>query len=101
MIVANQKGTARPIFSESCVVGVKVYGSSPSMFREIRNSIRDARSSAHLCPGTFTGRSSSWVNRPINQFCRVSSRLFSHRSVGVGKRIQGSVRARAIRGMPR
>lgn len=98
--VASQKGTAKPIFSESWVVGVKVYGSRPNIFREIKNNIREANNRAHLCPGTFTGRKSSCVNRPMNQFCRVSRRLFNHRSVGVGKRIQGRVRARAIRGMP-
>lgn len=46
--VASHRGTARPMFIESCVVGVKVYGSSPSMFSEIRKIISEARISAQL-----------------------------------------------------
>lgn len=86
---------------DSCVVGVKVYGRRPNMFRDIKNNIKDANIRAHLCPGRFTGRKSSRVSRPINQFWRVSIRLFSHRVVGVGKSSQGRVRAKAIKGMPR
>ena len=82
-------------------MGVKVYGRRPSMLRDIRNNIREASRTAHLCPGRFTGRNSSRVSRPMNQFWRVSSRLFNHRVVGVGKRSQGRVRARAIKGMPK
>lgn len=71
------------------------------MLREMRKTIKEVRRRAHLCPGMFTGIKSSWANRPRNQFCRVRRRLLSQRSVGVGKRIQGRVRARAIRGIPR
>lgn len=46
--VANQRGRARPMFSDSCVVGVKVYGSRPNMLSVMRNSIRDVRIRAHL-----------------------------------------------------
>ena len=56
--VASQKGTAIPIFRDSWVVGVKVYGRSPSMFRVSRKSIREVRRAAHLCPGWFRGRRS-------------------------------------------
>jgi len=48
--VPSQRGTASPMLIESCVVGVKVYGSNPSMLREIRNSIKEVRIRAHLCP---------------------------------------------------
>lgn len=99
--VASQRGNARPILRESCVVGVNVYGRSPNMFREIKNSIKEASMAAHLCPGRLTGRKSSRVRRPINQFWRVSKRLFSHRVVGAGNRSQGRVRARVIKGIPR
>jgi len=99
--VASHRGNARPMLRDSCVVGVKVYGRRPSMFREIRKSIREVSRTAHLCPGRLTGMKSSWANRPMNQFCSVSSRLFNHRVVGVGKRIQGRVKAKAIKGMPR
>ena len=58
MTVANQRGTASPIFSESCVVGVNVYGRRPSMFSVIRKSIREVKSVAHLCPPRLMGRRS-------------------------------------------
>ena len=65
--VANQRGTARPMLRDSCVVGVNVYGSSPSMLRVIRKSISDVRIRAHLWPPGFRGRRSCCVNRLINQ----------------------------------
>lgn len=99
--VANHKGTASPMFIDSWVVGVKVYGSSPSMFREIRNSISDANSRAHLWPPILMGANICDVNRLINQPCKVKRRLFSHREVGAGKSSHGSRSARAIRGTPR
>lgn len=99
--VASQRGTAKPMLRDNCVVGVKVYGKRPSILRVIRNSIRDVRIKAHLWPPRFKGNKSCWVNRLINQFCRVISRLLSHRAEGVGKRIQGRLRARAIRGIPK
>lgn len=83
------------------MVGVKVYGKRPSIFKEIKNIIREASSRAHLWPGTLIGLKSSYVNRLMNQLWRVSSRLFSHRVVGAGSKSHGSVSARAIRGTPR
>lgn len=53
--VASQSGTANPIFSDSCVVGVKVYGNRPSILMVIRKIINDTRRSAHLCPPMFRG----------------------------------------------
>lgn len=53
--VASQSGTARPMFKDSCVVGVKVYGRRPSMLIVIRNTIKEVSISAHLCPPTFRG----------------------------------------------
>ena len=82
--VASQRGTASPMLRDSCVVGVKVYGRSPSMFRVIRNSIREVKIRAHLWPPRFRGRRSCWVKRLMNQFCSVRRRLFNHRAVGVG-----------------
>ena len=99
--VANQRGNARPIFNDSCVVGVKVYGRRPNIFNEIKSTIREVSNTAHLCPGIFTGMKSSYANRPINQFCNVRTRLFNHRVVGAGKRSQGKVRANPIKGTPR
>ena len=46
--VASQRGTASPIFKESCVVGVKVYGRRPNMFSVIRKIISEVKSVAHL-----------------------------------------------------
>lgn len=67
MTVANQKGTASPRLSESCVVGVKVYGRRPSMLRESRNTIREAKIRAQACPPLLMGKRSCWVNRLTNQ----------------------------------
>lgn len=53
--VASHRGTANPIFNDSWVVGVKVYGRRPSMLIVIRNTINEANRSAHLCPPTFRG----------------------------------------------
>lgn len=46
--VASQRGTARAMFRESWVVGVKVYGRRPSILMEIRNTISDENIRAHL-----------------------------------------------------
>lgn len=43
------------MLSDSCVVGVKVYGRSPNMLIVIKKIIREASSRAHLCPPTFSG----------------------------------------------
>lgn len=40
------------------------------------------------------------MKRLINQVCKVSRRLFSHRLVGVGKISQGVIIAKVIRGIP-
>lgn len=82
-------------------MGVNVYGRSPSILREIRKSIKDAKRAAHLCPPGLIGRRSCCVKRARSQPCKVKRRLFSHRLVGEGKRSQGRVRARAISGIPR
>lgn len=101
MTVISQSGTARAMFKESCVVGVNVYGRSPSMLMEIRNTINDVNIRAHLCPPMFSGRRSCCVNRLMNQPCRVRRRLFIQREVGAGKRVHGRRRAMAINGMPK
>lgn len=46
--VINHRGTARAMFSDSCVVGVNVYGRRPSMLRDISITISDERIRAHL-----------------------------------------------------
>lgn len=99
--VISQRGTASAMFRESWVVGVKVYGRRPSMLMEIRKTIREANIRAHLCPPMFSGRRSCWVNRLMNQLCRVNRRLLTHREDGAGKSVHGRRRARAIRGMPK
>jgi len=99
--VASQRGTANPKLRESCVVGVKVYGSKPSILRVIKKSIRDVKRAAHLWPPGLMGRRSCCAKRLMNQPCKVKSRLFNHRLVGAGNNNQGRLRARAIRGIPR
>jgi hypothetical protein len=56
--VANHRGTAKPKLRESCVVGVKIYGIKPNIFRVSKNIISEARRGAHLCPPTFRGKKS-------------------------------------------
>lgn len=56
--VASHSGIARPMFKESCVVGVNVYGRRPSIFRVIRNNIKEVNRTAHLWPPKLRGRRS-------------------------------------------
>ena len=65
--VASHRGTAKPMFRESWVVGVKVYGNRPSIFKVIKKTIKDVNKSAHLCPLRPSGSISCCVNRLINQ----------------------------------
>ena len=99
--VASHSGTASPMFRDSCVVGVKVYGRRPNMLIVMRNTIREASSSAHLCPPTLSGNISWLVNRLINHVWTVISRLFTHRDGGVGNSTHGSAIAMAMSGIPR
>lgn len=101
MTVASQRGTASPMLRESWVVGVKVYGRRPSILSEIKKIINEARIVAHLWPPRLIGRKSWCTNCLMNQFCRVRRWFFTQREEGAGKRTQGKVRARAIRGIPR
>lgn len=82
------------------MVGVKVYGRRPRVLRVMRKTIREVNSTAHLWPPVFRGRRSCWVNRLINQPCRLDRRLFSQRGDGEGNKTQGRVRAIAIKGIP-
>lgn len=82
--VASHSGTANPIFNDSWVVGVKVYGRSPSRLVVIKNNIKDVRRIAHLWPPTLRGINSCCVKRLMNHPCRVNNRLFSQREEGVG-----------------
>ena len=82
--MASHRGTANPILSDSCVVGVKVYGSRPNILMVIRKIINEANRSAHLCPPTFSGSISWFVNRLMNHPWSVISRLLIHRDDGVG-----------------
>lgn len=70
------------------------------MFRVIRNTIREVRRRAHLCPSTFKGKKVCCVNRATNQLWKVSTRLLSQRRVGVGKSTHGRTSAGAIKGIP-
>lgn len=61
--VASQRGKARAIFIDSCVVGVNVYGSSPRRLIVSSSIISDVRTRAHLCPSLFRGDISCFVVR--------------------------------------
>lgn len=82
--VANQNGMASPILSESWVVGVKVYGRSPSILMDSKNTINDIKIRAHLWPPWLSGRRSCWVNRLKKCPCSVTNRLWTQRFDGVG-----------------
>lgn len=55
MMVASHRGTANAMLRDSCVVGVKVYGRRPRRLSVIKNTIKEARSRAHLWPAMFKG----------------------------------------------
>lgn len=99
--VASHSGTANPIFKDSCVVGVKVYGRSPSILIVIKKIIKEVSSRAHLCPPTFSGSINWLVKRLISQPWIVIRRLLIHRVEGVGYITQGKAIAMAISGTPR
>lgn len=100
MTVMSHRGAASARFMESWVVGVKVYGRRPSILIEIRNTIRDVRSRAHVWPAMLRGCRSCFVTRLINQAWRAKVRLDIHRVEMFGKRIHGRRIARAISGIP-
>lgn len=53
--VVSHSGKANAIFSESCVVGVNVYGRRPKRLIVIKNSSKAVSNIAHLCPPRFMG----------------------------------------------
>lgn len=78
-----------------------MYGRRPSKFSVIRKIIKEVKSAAHWWPPGLRGRRSWLAKRLINQPWRVRARLLSQRWVTAGKSTQGSVRASAIKGMPK
>ena len=99
--VASHRGTARPKFRDSWVVGVKVYGRRPNTFNEVRKTISVVNRTAHLCPHFFKGMRSWYTKRLITQDCRVRWRLFTHRAPGDGTKSHGKTSATAMRGIPK
>lgn len=99
--MANHNGTASPIFIESCVVGVKVYGRRPSMFSDSKNNIRDSKIAAHLWPGLLSGDSNCFVNINTAHVCRVVIRLVTRRFVVVKINSGGKIIASKISGTPK
>lgn len=65
--MANHNGRARAMFIDSWVVGVKVYGRSPSRLIRRSRRIRDVNRRAHLWPALFRGVISCFVIRRMNQ----------------------------------
>lgn len=99
--VASHVGTASAMFIDSWVVGVKVYGRSPSRFSEIKSNMSEVRMAAHLWPGVLIGNISCFVNVFVAQSCRVDRRLGVKRLVMVRMSMGGMIMAMMIRGMPR
>lgn len=99
--VASQNGTAKAMFMESWVVGVKVYGSNPNTLSTNRKNINDVSKSAHLWPSGLIGEKICRANWCTNQDWTSCSRVVKNR-LSVGRSMtQGIARAMAIRGMPR
>ena len=65
--VANHRGTASPMFNDSCVVGVNVYGNNPKILSVRMKIIKEAKIRAHLCPPGFRGVISCCVKILISQ----------------------------------
>lgn len=65
--MASHRGNARARFIDSWVVGVNVYGSSPSRLISRRKIMRDVRIMAHLWPFLSNGIISCFVTRLMNQ----------------------------------
>lgn len=99
--VANHRGMARPMFIDSCVVGVNVYGRSPIIFNEAKKSISVNSIRAHLCPGLLNGKKSCFVINKMVHVCIAASRFGMRRVVLVIISREGSNIARIISGIPR
>ena len=98
--VANHIGMANPMFIDSWVVGVNVYGRRPRRLTVIRKIIKEVRIAAHLCPGLLIGDISWLVSCIKNQFCNTNRRLDSQRFVGAGNIIHGRRIDNKISGIP-
>lgn len=99
--VASHRGKASARFIDNWVVGVNVYGSSPSRLISSKKTIRDVRIRAHLCPFLFSGVISCFVTRLMNHSCRVDSRFVIHRLSMEGSSRAGNVIEIRISGIPR
>lgn len=99
--MASQSGTARAMFIDSWVVGVKVYGSRPNRLMERRKSISEVSKRAHLWPALFRGVISCLVIRLASQSCRVERRLVTQRLLGDGSSKVGNRRDNGMSGIPR
>lgn len=99
--VASHIGMASPMFKESCVVGVKVYGRRPSKLIINSMVINDVRIMDHWWPVLLIGSISCFVNELIVHDWSVERRLVNHRVFWVGKRVDGISRARVVNGIPR
>lgn len=99
--VASHIGMASPMFMDSCVVGVNVYGRSPSRFVVKSMAISDVKIIDHWWLVLLSGSISCFVNKLIVHSWRVDVRFFSHRLFIVGKMADDISRARMTNGIPR
>lgn len=88
--VASHSGMAMPIFMESCVVGVKEYGSRPRRLVDAMKRIRDISIRAQVRPRVLCIDNICFVICRISQICSVWMRLGSQR-FGVDKMIHGKI----------
>ena len=77
--VPAHNGIAIPMFMESCVVGVKEYGRSPSKLVEAMNRISDISIRVQARPCLLCIVIICLVIRRINHICKIWIRLGSHR----------------------
>ena len=88
--VPAHNGMAIPIFIESCVVGVKEYGRSPSKLVEAINRIRDKSIRVQVRPCLLCIVIICLVIKRINHICKIWIRLGNHR-LGEDKIIHGNI----------
>lgn len=99
--IASHIGIAIPIFIESCVVGVNVYGRSPNRLIAKSMIISDVRIIDHWWPVLLIGSINCFVNKLIAHSWMVDKRFVNHRLFRVGNMIGGINKARMASGIPR
>lgn len=99
MTVPAHRGTAIPIFIESCVVGVNECGSIPRRLVEAMNRISETSRRDQVCPLELCVIISCFDANLVNHCWIEIVRLLISR-VGAGNKIVGNMMIRVMMGMP-